>query len=138
MQPTTIFISAALALATGATAWAPDENGNQIANNIDFIGEGSSKRLGIRVQDAGRVLIVNCVEIVDEACSNYKTNEVVTSGPCKYWADGNGTIKEGSKYLDFKRITDCPMNLPNYLACSEARHKIESGGGSEATFVRCR
>jgi hypothetical protein len=108
MQLTTVFISAALALATGATAWAPDENGNQVANNIDFIGEGSSKCLGIRGQDSGRVLIVKCVEIVDEACSNYDTNEVVTSGPCKYWADENGTITEGSKCLNLKRLTDCP------------------------------
>jgi hypothetical protein len=108
MQLTAAFISAFLALATGAMAWAPDENGNQVANNIDFIGEGGSKCPGIRWQDSGRVLIVNCVEIVDEACSNYDTNDVVTSGPCKYWADANGTITEGSKYLDVRRLTDYP------------------------------
>src|SRR5690554_5114685 len=104
MQLTTVFISAAFALATGITAWAPDEDGNQVANNVDFIGDGGSKWRGIRGQDLGRGLIVNCAEIVDEACSNYDTNAVVTSGPCKYWIDGTGDSKEGSKYPHLKRL----------------------------------
>ncbi|KAK3299461.1 uncharacterized protein B0H64DRAFT_100529 [Chaetomium fimeti] len=96
MHLTTIIISATLAFATGTNGWAPDGKGNQVANKTDYVLDG---------------------KVVDEACTDFDTNEIVTSGPCKYWADGNGGITEGT--------------------CSEARHEIDGGGGSEATFIRC-
>lgn len=96
-------LTAALALAAGANAWAQKADGRGGQQPFLYI-QQESLRVIVRTD-----LLSNTFKVTDqvhEACTYCNTNNVHTDGDfCAYWIDGNGNIFRGSKY-DFCVLTN--------------------------------